>query len=90
MSNEKKYKNVEFLGHVTDEELVQLYSEAKGFLALAQDEDFGITPVEAQLCGTGVVAYYGGGYKETVVENKTGIFCYAERNCTGNDRQCLP
>ncbi len=66
--------NVEFLGHVTDEELVGLYSGAKAFLALATDEDFGITPVEAMLCGTPVIAYYGGGYKETVIDGKTGVF----------------
>ncbi|HSA83938.1 MAG TPA: glycosyltransferase [Patescibacteria group bacterium] len=65
---------VEFLGHVSDEELVALYSGAKAFFALAKDEDFGITPVEAMLCGTPVIAYHGGGYKETVIDGKTGVF----------------
>lgn len=69
----KKLKNVEFLGHVTDEKLVKLYAGAKAFLALAKDEDFGITPVESMLCGTPVIAFNGGGYKETVVDGKTGI-----------------
>jgi glycosyltransferase involved in cell wall biosynthesis len=64
---------VEFLGQVSDEELVKLYSQAKGFLALSKDEDFGITPVESMLCGTPVIAFNGGGYKETVVDGKTGI-----------------
>ncbi len=72
--SKKALKNVEFLGHVSDEELVKLYSEAKAFLALSQDEDFGITPVESMLCGTPVIAYYGGGYKESVIDGKTGIF----------------
>jgi glycosyltransferase involved in cell wall biosynthesis len=53
--------------------LVKLYKGAKGFLALSQDEDFGITPVESMLCGTPVIAFNGGGYKETVVDGKTGI-----------------
>src|SRR3989304_3251562 len=67
-------KNVEFLGHVRDEELVRLYSSAKAFLALSEDEDFGMTPVESMLCGTPVIAYYGGGDKGSVVNGKKGIF----------------
>jgi len=69
----KSQNKVEFLGQVSDEELVRLYAQAKGFLALSKDEDFGITPVESQLCGTPVIAFNGGGYKETVINGKTGI-----------------
>ncbi len=65
---------VEFLGFVPDEKLGEVYRNAKAFLALAKDEDFGITPVEAMAYGTPVIAYYGGGYKETVIEGKTGVF----------------
>lgn len=68
-----KNKNIQFLGHVTDAELVDLYRGAKAFLALAKDEDFGITPVEAMSVGTPVIAFNGGGYKETIVQNKTGL-----------------
>lgn len=60
-------------GSVSDEELVILYSQAKAFLALSRDEDFGITPVEAMACGTPVIAFNGGGYKETVINGKTGV-----------------
>ena len=67
-------RNVEFLGYVSDSELAKLYSGARAFLALATDEDFGITPVEAMLCGTPVIAYKGGGYLESVVDGKTGVF----------------
>ncbi len=63
----------EFLGQVDDQELVKLYSRAKAFLALSKDEDFGITPVEAMACGTPVIAFNGGGYRETVIDGKTGI-----------------
>jgi glycosyltransferase involved in cell wall biosynthesis len=69
----KSQNKVEFLGQVSDEELVKLYKQAKGFLALSQDEDFGITPVESMLCGTPVIAFNGGGYKETVINEKTGV-----------------
>lgn len=65
---------IEFLGFVSDEKLVGLYSGAKAFLATARDEDFGMTVVEAQLCGTPVIAFRGGGYLETMAEGKTGIF----------------
>lgn len=65
---------IEYLGRVTDEELVGLYAGAEAFLATSQDEDFGITVVEAQMAGVPVIAYRGGGYLETVVEGKTGVF----------------
>lgn len=65
---------VEFLGHVTDDELGGLYRGAKAFLALSSDEDFGMTPIEAMAQGTPVIAFSGGGYVETVVDGKTGIF----------------
>lgn len=64
---------VEFLGQVTDEELTKLYKGAKAFLAMARDEDFGITPVEAMSVGTPVIAFNGGGYKETVLQGETGL-----------------
>lgn len=72
----KKYigKNVEMLGRLNEEDLSLLYARAKGFIALARDEDFGMTVVESQAAGTPVIAFKGGGFIESVVENKTGIF----------------
>jgi len=67
-------KRVEFVGYVDDEERAKLYAGAKAFLALSEDEDFGITPVESMLAGTPVIAFRGGGYLESVVEGKTGVF----------------
>jgi glycosyltransferase involved in cell wall biosynthesis len=61
------------LGRVSEEEKWKLMAQAKGFLALSRDEDFGITPVEAQMAGTPVIAYDGGGYRESVVNENTGV-----------------
>ncbi len=67
-------EKVEFLGRVEDDELTDLYARAKGFIALAKEEDFGITPVESMAAGTPVIAYKGGGFKETVIDDETGVF----------------
>lgn len=61
------------MGRVSDEQLFDLYAKAKGFIALAKDEDFGMTVVEAQAAGTPIIAYNGGGFKETVIDGQTGI-----------------
>lgn len=66
-------ENIQLLGRVSDKKLWRLYAEAKGFIALARDEDFGMTVVESQAVGTPVIAYNGGGFKETIVDGKTGI-----------------
>ncbi len=65
--------HVELLGRVSDEELYKLYGRAKGFIALAKDEDFGMSVVEAQAAGTPVIAFNGGGFKESVKNGETGI-----------------
>lgn len=65
---------IEFVGEVSDEEKYQLMQGAKAFLFASEDEDFGITPVEAMACGTPVIAFRSGGVKETILENKTGLF----------------
>lgn len=72
-NKEHTTKNTEFLGRVSDRELWRLFAEATGFIALAKDEDFGMTVVEAQAAGTPVIAFNGGGFKETVIDGKTGI-----------------
>jgi glycosyltransferase involved in cell wall biosynthesis len=61
-----------FLGRKSDEEIRELYRHAAVTL-LPGEEDFGIVPVEAQACGTAVVALARGGATETVVNGKTGV-----------------
>ena len=52
--------------------MVDYMRRAKAFVFAAQ-EDFGILPVEAQACGTPVIAYGRGGARETVVDKRTGL-----------------
>ncbi|MFQ6082972.1 MAG: glycosyltransferase [Candidatus Aminicenantia bacterium] len=70
---EMSNSNIEFLKSVTDKELLRLYQSAKAFL-LPGEEDLGIAPLEAQACGTPVIAYQQGGAKETVTSEETGVF----------------
>ncbi len=71
---EVRSSNIEFLGEVSDEEKLELMKGAKAFVFAAENEDFGITPVEAMSVGTPVIAYKSGGVLETIVDEKTGIF----------------
>lgn len=74
----KAASNVELLGYQPFEVLRDYMQRAKAFV-FAAEEDFGITPVEAQACGTPVIAYGKGGALETIrgygqTENPTGLF----------------
>jgi len=64
--------NVEFLGEVDESRLLELYATCRGLVATAQDEDFGLTPVEAMASGKAVIAVDEGGYQESVVHGETG------------------
>jgi len=66
--------NIKFVGEITEDEKMKLMSQAKAFIFCAQDEDFGITPVEVMSQGTPVIALNSGGVKESVIDGKTGIF----------------
>lgn len=76
-SQAKKFENIVLLGYQPFEVLKEKMQKAKAFVFVAE-EDFGIVPVEAQACGTPVIAYGKGGALETVInydkENPTGIF----------------
>jgi glycosyltransferase involved in cell wall biosynthesis len=65
--------NVEFLGHQPFEVVRQHLSRCRA-LIFPGEEDFGITPVEAQASGRPVIAFARGGALETVIENVTGVF----------------
>jgi glycosyltransferase involved in cell wall biosynthesis len=68
--------NVEFVGMVERSRLRALMQGARAFL-FAAEEDFGIVPLEAQACGTPVIALGRGGALETIragSETPTGLF----------------
>ncbi len=66
-------RNVIYKGVVSEEKLRVLYANCAGFITTAEDEDFGMTPVEAMASGKPVIAPNEGGYKETVINGNTGI-----------------
>ena len=63
---------VKFVGRVSDKELVRLAQSAKGFL-FPNEEDFGISAVEALAAGTPVIAYAKGGALDIVQDGETGV-----------------
>lgn len=77
----KAGKNVQLLGYREPAELKAYMQNAKAFV-FASEEDFGITPVEAQACGTPVIAFGRGGVTESVIgldrDRPTGVFFGAQ------------
>jgi glycosyltransferase involved in cell wall biosynthesis len=77
------HANIEILGYQPDGVLAHYISKARAFL-FAAIEDFGIAPIEAQACGTPVIALGHGGALETIVplesERPTGVYFY-EQTC---------
>ena len=65
--------NVKLLGALPHSKLVDLMQRARAFVFAAR-EDFGIVPVEAQACGTPVIAFGQGGVTESVIDGETGLF----------------
>ena len=78
----KAVPNVEVLGYQSDDVLRDYMQRARAFI-FAAEEDFGITPLEAQACGTPVIAFGKGGVLETIRglddEHPTGVF-FAEQS----------
>ncbi len=78
-SEEKKLKklaqgdeNIIFTGRLPDKDLRKYLQSAKAMIFCAE-EDFGLTPLECQACGTPVIAFKKGGTLETVLDGKTGV-----------------
>ena len=74
----KATSNIKLTGYLPDGEMKKYMQHARAFV-FAAEEDFGITPVEAQACGTPVIAYGKGGSLETILglgshREPTGVF----------------
>jgi len=74
-------ENIEFLGHLTDEEIADYYRRCTALIVPAE-EDFGIVAIEAQSFGKPVIALARGGSLETIVHGKTG-YLYEENSVSG-------
>ena len=69
--------NVRFLGYMSDEASCDLMARCRAFV-FPGEEDFGITPLEANACGKPVIAFAAGGALDSIIDNVTGkLFCEA-------------
>lgn len=66
------HRNIKILGRVSDEELVELYSNALFTAFPFTNEEFGYVPVESMACGTPVLTFAYQGPGETVIDGQTG------------------
>lgn len=64
------HKNIQLLGYQPNTVLLDHMQRARAFI-FAAEEDFGIVPVEAQACGTPVIAFGRGGALETILGSET-------------------
>jgi glycosyltransferase involved in cell wall biosynthesis len=64
---------IRFMGRLSDEEVTYYYTHCRALL-FPGEEEFGITPLEAQAAGRPVIAYGAGGALASVVDGITGVF----------------
>ncbi len=67
-----KHSNIDFLGTVSDEDLVDFYSNALYTLFTFTHEPFGYIPIESMACGTPVLTYNKQGPRESLISGSTG------------------
>ena len=79
LANKLGLNNVEFFGHVSDDAKAKLLQSSWVFVTPSEKEGWGITVVEANACGTPVVAFNVPGLRDSVVDCKTGFLVDNER-----------
>ena len=72
------------VNNISDQELINYYSSSIVLCIGAHYEPFGLTSIEAQACGTPVVAVKEGGVSETIINGKTG---YLTSRSTGEFKE---
>lgn len=65
--------NIEFLGRVSDKNVAKTFASAKAFI-FPQEEDFGITAIEALASGKPIIAFRGGDIVEHAHEGKEAVY----------------
>lgn len=78
-----KHPNIEFLGRVSDEELIDLYSNVLFTLFTFTHEPFGYVPVESMACGTPVLTYNRQGPRESVIDGTTSWLANSDEELVG-------
>ncbi len=66
-------KNIKFFININDKKLIGMYSHSRCVIQTSTKEDFGLVPIESMASGKPVIAVNEGGFKETVIEGKTGV-----------------
>jgi len=69
--------NIHFKGHLSDQEATRYFEGCRAFI-FPGEEDFGITPLEANACGKPVIAYASGGALDSIREGLNGVFFHAQ------------
>lgn len=68
---------IRFMGRLSDDDVLQYFSHCRALLFPGED-DFGLTPLEAQASGRPVIAYGVGGALASVVDGSTGVFFHEQ------------
>lgn len=89
MMKSKVTSNITLLGYQPFNQLRDYMQRAKAFI-FASEEDLGLTPIEAQACGTPVIAYGRGGALETVIGLPTEPTLISPRSHHANREQSSP
>ena len=69
--------NIHFKGRLPDQEVTRYFEGCRAFI-FPGEEDFGITPLEANACGKPVIAYASGGALDSIREGLNGVFFHAQ------------